>query len=53
MSGVPVTSTLTPTQLVTQAPFFVIPAEAGISGPEVTALAHETPACAGVTRGLG
>src|SRR3546814_20745931 len=28
---------------------FVIPAKAGISGPEITALLHETPAFAGVT----
>ena len=27
----------------------VIPAEAGISGPEVSALLHETPAFAGAT----
>ena len=27
----------------------VIPAKAGISGPDVTACLHETPACAGVT----
>jgi hypothetical protein len=28
---------------------FVIPAKAGISGPEDTALLHDTPACAGAT----
>jgi hypothetical protein len=27
----------------------VIPAQAGIPGPEVTGELHETPACAGVT----
>jgi hypothetical protein len=27
----------------------VIPAKAGISGRKITALHHETPACAGVT----
>jgi hypothetical protein len=29
--------------------FIVVPAEAGISGQEVTALLHETPAFAGAT----
>jgi hypothetical protein len=33
-------------------PFIVIPAKAGISGPEVSAFLHETPAFAGVT-GVG
>jgi hypothetical protein len=32
---------------------FVIPAKAGISGREVTAVLHETPAFAGVTGGAG
>jgi hypothetical protein len=29
--------------------FIVIPAKAGISGPQVTALLPKTPACAGAT----